>query len=111
MLRRAFLIGLLGLCAVVVAPGAAAADLDTLRAQGVVAERYDGYAEVRDKGHSGARELVKQVNAERRRIYRERADAKGVPIEQVGRVYARQILEKLPKGAWFLRENGEYLRK
>ena len=90
---------------------AAAADLDALRAEGVVAERFDGYVEVREPGHPGAKAVVERVNERRRAIYEKRAESQDVPVGQVGRVYARQIFEKLPEGAYFRREEGGYVRK
>jgi len=112
MFRRTFL----G-CALAVIAGSAipftasAANLDRLRAEGIVAERYDGFAEMRESGHPDAKRVVDKVNEERRRIYRERAQEKGVSVEQVGRVYAQQIFDKLPPGAYFLRQDGSYVRK
>ena len=112
VLRRALVCSLLAVVGFVSWIGpAAAADLDRLRAEGIVAERYDGYVEVRVGGHPEAQKLVDKVNAERRHIYRERAQDKGVPVEQVGRVYAREIFRKLPAGAYFRREDGSYVRK
>ena len=112
MMRRAFLTALLALAALAMAAPAAAADLDRLRAQGVIAERYDGYVEVRPgEGSASAEKVVEEVNAKRRRIYKKRAESQGVPVEQVGRVYAEQILERLPEGAWFRKPDGSYVRK
>jgi uncharacterized protein YdbL (DUF1318 family) len=90
---------------------AVAADLDTLRQQGVIAERHDGFVEIRADGSDAARAVVERVNSSRRDLYEQRADSQGVPVEQVGRVYAQQILERLPEGAWFLKPNGNYVQK
>ncbi len=103
---RVFLVAL----ALVVAPAAlqpAAADqLDDLRAQGQIGERFDGYAEARSGASEGARALVKQVNAQRREIYEKQAKKQKVSVDQVGRVYAERIIKKLPKGAWVRTEDG-----
>ena len=88
-----------------------AADLDTLRAEGVIAERYDGYVELRSGGGAEAKQLVEQVNDKRRAIYRKRADKQGVPVEQVGRVYAKQLLEKIPEGTYVRKPDGSYVQK
>lgn len=111
MTRRA----LLAFCAAAVPlalPRAGAAQsLDALRAGGVVGERYDGYAVVRGNASAEVRALVERVNAERRRIYQKRAAEQGAPADQVGRVYARTILQNAPPGTWFMDANGNWIRK
>ena len=86
--------------------------LDAPRAAGTVGERYDGYAVVRDAASAASlRPLVEQVNAERRKVYAERAQKENVPIDQIGRVYAVEILRSAPAGTWFLKEDGAWTRK
>ena len=111
MIRRATLIVMLALIAALGTTPALAADLDSLRASGVIAERYDGFVEIRQGGSAEAREIVEEVNAKRRAIYRQRAESQDVPVDQVGRVYAKQILEKLPEGVWFRTPDGKYVQK
>ena len=89
---------------------AGAQSLTGLRASGAVGEGYDGFARVRQAG-GGARSVVDAVNAKRRAIYAERAKEQGTTADQVGRVYARQILGKAPAGTWFLKESGTWVRK
>ena len=89
---------------------AGAQSLNALRASGAVGEGYDGFARVRKAG-GGARSVVDAVNAKRRAIYAKRAKEQGTAADQVGRVYARQILGKAPAGTWFLKESGEWVRK
>lgn len=91
---------------------AAAQSLDELRASGVVGERYDGLAVVRDAGASAqVRSLVAGVNAKRRQIYAKRAAEQSVPADQVGRVYAEEIFRNAPPGTWFLGEDGRWVKK
>jgi len=111
MIRRATLIAMLALIAALGTTPALAADLDALRASGVIAERYDGFVEIRQGGNAEARRIVDEVNAKRRDIYEKRANAQDVPVDQVGRVYAEQILEKLPEGVWFRKPGGGYIQK
>jgi uncharacterized protein YdbL (DUF1318 family) len=117
MSRRSFLTTVLSFAtiavAVVTAPAvpAWAAGLDDLRASGAIAERFDGYVEVRGSGTAEAKSTVKKVNAQRRDIYEKRASEQGVSAEQVGRVYAKQIYQKAPSGTYFKREDGSYIRK
>lgn len=91
---------------------AAAQNLDQLRASGVVAERFDGQLMVRQANAApDVRAMVDRVNAERVRIYAQRAREQNVPADQVGRVYAAEIMQKAPAGTWFLGEGGGYTRK
>lgn len=89
---------------------AGAQSLNELRASGAVGEGYDGFARVRKAG-GGAQSVVDAVNAKRRAIYAERAKEQGTAADQVGRVYAKQILGKAPAGTWFLEESGKWVRK
>ena len=91
---------------------AAAQSLNDLRSSGVVGEKFNGLAVVRDAGASSqVRATVADVNAKRRRIYAKRAAEQGVPADQVGRVYAKQIFRKAPAGIWFLGEDGRWSKK
>ncbi len=112
MLRRNFA-GAMVLAATILilglsAPPALAQSLDELRASGAVGERYDGYAEALQSSAAG---VVQQVNAKRRQIYQQTADKEGASIDQIGRVYARQIFAKAPPGTKFLQENGTWIAK
>ena len=103
---RIFLL-VLALLLVPAAPQPAAADpLDDLRAQGQIGERFDGFAEARSGASPAARDLVEKVNAQRRQIYETQAKKQNVGIDQVGRVYAERIIQKLPSGAWIRTEAG-----
>jgi len=82
------------------------------RRAGTVGERYDGYAVVRDPASAAALgPLVEQVNAERRKVYAQRAAADGVPVDQIGRIYAAEIFKSAPAGTWFLQESGQWVQK
>lgn len=87
---------------------AAAQSLDELRAAGKVGERYDGFAVARDPGLG---DMVAEINAKRRGIYEEQAKKQGVAVEQVGQVYAGQIVQQVPAGTWILTADGEWRRK
>jgi uncharacterized protein YdbL (DUF1318 family) len=91
---------------------AQAASLDELRKEGVIAERWDGYVEVRvSNPPADAKRIVDRVNAERREVYQKRADQQGVSPEAVAKVYAPKILEKAPVGTYFRKSDGSYVRK
>ena len=89
-----------------------AATLDEYRAEGVIAERFDGLVEVRS-GQSSAEAagMVAEINARRLAIYRERAASQGVPVEEVGKIYAMEIAGKAPAGTYFRNPDGSYARK
>ncbi len=93
--------------------GPAVADpLDTPRAQGLVGERYDGLAVVKDPGAPGdIHNLVAGINAKRQALYEQRAAGEGISAGAVGRVYAQEIFESLPGGTWFLTESGNWVQK
>jgi len=115
--RRPFL-GVAGalavLLAVTVTPVAALAggSLDSYRAEGVVAERFDGFVELRAaNAPSEARALVEDVNAQRRALYAQRAKESNVSVDQVGKLYATKIAETAPRGTYFRQPNGGYVQK
>ena len=106
------LVTLIALLAVALPGLAAAQSLDDLRTQGTVGERYDGLAVVRTAGAPAAvAEFVAGINAQRQKIYAERAAQQKVPVEQVAKIYAMEIYAKLPKGAWFLDESNSWRQK
>ena len=88
-----------------------ASPLEDYRAQGVIGERFDGFAEARPGASRAARDFVADINGKRRKVYAERAKEQGVGADQVGRVYARGIIEKLPAGTWIKLESGEWRQK
>ena len=91
---------------------AVAQSLDEFRASGAIAERFDGLVELRGGNPpSGAREMVERINAERWQIYQQRAQAQGVPVGEVGKVYASQILQSAPAGTYFRQPNGTFVQK
>ena len=87
---------------------ALAASLQELRASGALGESFSGYVVARD---SSAKADAGAINKKRKAVYTEKASAQGVSIEQVGRVYANQILKKVPSGTWFQNEQGQWSQK
>lgn len=86
--------------------------LDSYRASGVIAERFDGYVEIRNPtAPAEARALVEDVNAKRRALYTRRAVESDVAVEQVGKLFATKIVETAPVGTFFLQPGGDYVRK
>ena len=93
---------------VAVPPSVQAQSLDDLRASGAVGERFDGFAKALKSSAAG---VVKTVNAKRQKIYSDRAAKEGTSVDQIGRVYARQIFAKSPPGTKFMQENGSWVTK
>lgn len=107
----------LALCAITaLLTGLAAAaeerPLDAPRAQGLIGERFDGYALVHDASASATiRALVESTNNERRKVYEQQAQATKAPVAEVGKVYAAEIMQKAPAGTWFQGEDGRWTQK
>jgi uncharacterized protein YdbL (DUF1318 family) len=85
-----------------------AASLQDLRASGALGESASGYAVARDPSATAE---VASINEKRKAVYAEKAAAQGVSIDQVGKVYAKEIFNKVPAGTWLQNEQGEWFRK
>ena len=91
---------------------ALAAPLDRPREQGLVGERFDGFAVVRDPNASASvRNLVKDINAKRRAYYESVAKQQNATLTAVGKIYANEIFDNAPPGYWFLTDTGKWLQK
>ena len=99
-----------GLALLLIPAIAQAQDLNTLRASGALAERYDGFVVVCEASPD-AQAVADRANAERRALYQRRATEQGVTADEVGRVYAAEIIKKAPAGTWFLNEDGSWIRR
>lgn len=108
--RRTFLAATALAIALPAAAALGADKLDSLRTSGAVGERYDGFLMVKDGG-GDAQATVDKINGQRRQIYEKRAKKSGVSLEQIGQVYAGEIMEDAPKGTYFLQKNGQWVRK
>ena len=108
--RRRFLASALAGMALLLALDANAQGLNDLRASGAIGEGFDGFARARSNDPA-VKAKVEQVNARRRDIYAKRAAEQGISADQVGRVYASEIMGRAPAGTWFLQANGTWTRK
>jgi uncharacterized protein YdbL (DUF1318 family) len=85
---------------------------NSMRAQGIIAERFDGFVMVKNSSTGAtAQGIVDRINAERRAIYAARAQQQGVTANEVGQVYASKIIQQAPKGTWFLAADGSWTQK
>ncbi len=86
--------------------------LDRFLVAGDIGERYDGYLTIRRKEATPqVKALVKTVNRQRRSFYAQAAERANTRPEYAARVYAQHIQKKAPRGAWFLAESGDWVRK
>ena len=85
-----------------------AGSLQDLRASGALGESASGYAVARD---TSATAEVASINKEREAVYTKKAAAQGVSIDQVGKVYAKEIFNKVPAGTWLQNQQGQWLQK
>ena len=108
--RRTFLAATALAVVLPAVPALGAGKLDELRTSGAVGERYDGFLVVRDGG-GDAKAAVKKINGQRRKIYEKRAKEAGVSVEQIGQVYAQEIMEDAPNGTYFLTQDGKWSKK
>lgn len=87
--------------------------LDDARAAGQVGERPDGYVALVDaNAPASVKSLVDSINRQRRDAYKQIADQKGVPIEQIGALTAEKIIrEKLSPGMFYMDAGGAWKQK
>ncbi|MGZ9190251.1 MAG: YdbL family protein [Nitrospira sp.] len=106
----AFLIMLL---AVVSPASAVAASLDEAKTAGYLGERPDGYVGlVRQDVPDWARQLVNDINAQRRNTYAEVAErTPGASVREVGIIAGRKLIERAPAGHHVMNEQGQWVVK
>jgi uncharacterized protein YdbL (DUF1318 family) len=85
-----------------------AGSLQDLRASGALGESTSGYAVARDPAATAE---VASINQKRKAVYAKKAAAQGVSIDQVGKVYAKEIINKVPAGTWIQNQQGKWLKK
>jgi uncharacterized protein YdbL (DUF1318 family) len=111
--RRSVVGALLAGALLLVSSGADAQSrlLDALRSEGVVGERFDGFAVLHGPASADVTALLTRVNAERRAIYEQNAASQKVPVGAIGKIYAQEILKSAPAKTWFLSESGQWSQK
>jgi len=94
-----------------VALPAAALDLDTAKARGLVGERPDGYVEVVDAGAPAeVKALAQDVNAKRRVAYEKVARQNGAPVADVAQIAGKKLIDNAPPGT-FVKIDGKWVKK
>jgi uncharacterized protein len=92
----------------IAASQAVAQTAEDLRQSGAAGERYDGFMEART---ASAKSAVDSINAKRRSLYESRAQELGVSVDQVGQIYAKEILQKAAPGTWFFDSTSQWKQK
>ena len=111
---RALAIQCMLVCALLFAGAqtAMADPLDAPRAAGLVGERYDGYAQIRDSNApADVAALVRSINRQRKDYYDQIAKKENVSSSEVGKLYANKIFQSAPRGYWFMDQSGAWKRK
>lgn len=87
--------------------------LDDARAAGILGERPDGYVDVVSGNPTAEiRQLMTDINTQRRAVYEQLAAQKGVPIEQIGAIAAEKTInEKLQPGWYYMNASGQWQQK
>ncbi|WP_295624415.1 YdbL family protein [uncultured Nitrosomonas sp.] len=99
--------GIIFLVSALYAIPAWADNLENLRALGAVGESSTGYVIAREPS---AQAEADAINAKRKAIYQEKAAAQGIDANQVGKVYAEEIIQKVPSGTW-IQISGQWRQK
>jgi hypothetical protein len=90
---------------------AAALDLDTAKARGLLGERPDGYVEVVDVGAPAeVKALAEDVNAKRRVAYEKVARQNGAPVADVAKIAGKKLIDNAPRGT-FVKIDGKWVKK
>jgi uncharacterized protein len=92
---------------------AMAASLDEAKTAGYIGERPDGYVGlVREDVPDWARQMVNQINAQRRETYAEVAErTPGATVREVGIIAGRKLIERAPAGHHVMNEQGQWVVK
>jgi len=85
--------------------------VDSAKAAGTVGEQGDGYLGVVGSASPAIVAAVAEINAGRAAAYRETAAKTGVTPEAAGQATARQLIERLPAGAYYKPLNGGWTKK
>ncbi len=89
-----------------------AVTLQEAKEQGLIGEQRDGYVGyVVEAIPADVRELVEQVNAERRSRYQEIARENGITIEQVAALAFERAVQATQPGHFLQAANGQWVRK
>ena len=97
--------------ALVAAPASAQSVVGSAIQSGQAGERYDGYLGVVGSGSPQLQRQVSAVNIQRRKLYIELAQRRGVTPDLVGMATACQLFSKLSVGQTYMQADGVWRRR
>lgn len=88
------------------------ATVDAAKSAGIVGEQADGYLGlVTGTASSEIRAAVNDINIQRKQAYTRMARDKGESVENVGKVFALDLISRVPSGQMYRDGNGSWKRK
>lgn len=88
------------------------ATVDAAKAAGTVGEQADGYLGLVDGSASAqVRAAVNDINIQRKQAYTKMARDKGESVDNVAKVFALEIIGRVPPGQMVRDANGNWKRK
>jgi len=103
---KAILFGLL-----LAASTAFAADLATVKAQGLVGEQNNGYLGLVKNDAADVKALVTDVNGQRKAQFAQIAAKNGIAVEEAAKVFAREAAARTAPGNYIQNPAGGWVKK
>ena len=108
-MRTAFRAAVLGLA--LLAGAAHALDLSSAKSQGWIGEQRDGYLGlVKADAPPEARQLLEQINRQRREQFGQIANRNGISVDKAAAVFAREAAQRTQPGN-YIQGQGGWVRK
>ena len=103
---------LINLCLIALIPAAFALTLQEAKNDGLIGELQSGYVGlVVDNAPAEVIALVRDVNNQRRELYRQIAQQNGISVEQVAALAFTKAVEATPAGQFLQDANGAWVKK
>ncbi len=106
-MKKKFVTTLVALVFVVMASPVFAMSLHEARASGAVGEKMDGYVTAL-KNSPDVNALVQEVNQKRRQEYERISQENNQPVDVVGKLAAKQIVNNLQSGERYQADDGSW---
>ena len=107
-LMKVILAGLLSLATLT----AVAMDLNTAKSRGFVGEQQKGYLGLVDRSApADAKNLMREVNDQRRANYQSIARSNGIDLESVESLAGQKAINKTARGHYIQAPNGQWVKK
>lgn len=98
-------------CALLFSASIFAADIGSLKSQGIVGENAKGYVElVTSSAPAEAKALVNDINARRKAIYQKQAKKNNLSLAEVEAIAAKRNLAKTKSGH-YIKPAGSWVKK